>query len=145
MPAGQISQRTLDFLSQLRKPVRERSVSGLTEQECNDRDWFQSNDATFRAVEREWNAFVGAASEAFTRGDWTLPVYPAKNLVYRIYRDVRCVDDVSYALTVQLQQRQDAVQDQHERVVQPHRSQRCAALLVSPLTCRAMCAVHSGP
>ena len=77
VPAGQISQRTLTFLGQLRKP------------ECNDREWFQSNDATFRAVEREWNAFVARASEDFTRGDWSLPVFPAKDLIYRIYRDVR--------------------------------------------------------
>lgn len=88
-------QGTVDFLGKLRRP------------EFNDRDWFQSNDATFRAVEREWcsnsiarfslswcrNAFVGAASEAFTKGDWTLPVFPPKDLIYRIYRDVRFSKD----------------------------------------------------
>jgi hypothetical protein len=74
---GQIGARTLDFLEK------------LTHEEFQDRDWFSENDAWYRQSWAQWNAFVDAVQPELQKADDTLPVLPARDLVHRIYRDVR--------------------------------------------------------
>lgn len=41
----------------------------------------------------QWQDFVGAVQTEFQRGDWSIPELPAKELIHRIYRDVRFSQD----------------------------------------------------
>ncbi|RPD61779.1 hypothetical protein L227DRAFT_574263 [Lentinus tigrinus ALCF2SS1-6] len=77
VPAGQISKNTLDFLSELRKP------------ECNDREWYP----VYRLAESEWKAFVEHFTDLLVDADVQIPHLPPKDVVYRIYRDVRFSND----------------------------------------------------
>ncbi|GAA6027313.1 hypothetical protein JCM8097_002584 [Rhodosporidiobolus ruineniae] len=70
-----ILQSTLDFLAQLAKN--------------NDREWFQEHGHAFLNFKTFVTAWVPKATEA----DWSLPHLPAKDLVQRIYRDVRFSKD----------------------------------------------------
>ncbi|RPD75971.1 hypothetical protein L226DRAFT_485028 [Lentinus tigrinus ALCF2SS1-7] len=81
VPAGQISKNTLDFLSELRKP------------ECNDREWFKLHEPVYRLAESEWKAFVEHFTDLLVDADVQIPHLPPKDVVYRIYRDVRFSND----------------------------------------------------
>ncbi|KAL7007914.1 hypothetical protein EMMF5_002561 [Cystobasidiomycetes sp. EMM_F5] len=59
----------------------------------NDREWFAKNDARYRHALKNWQDFVGAVQTEFQRGDWSIPELPAKELIHRIYRDVRFSQD----------------------------------------------------
>ncbi|KAI0049917.1 hypothetical protein FA95DRAFT_1594211 [Auriscalpium vulgare] len=81
VPPGQISQNTFDFLAELRKP------------ECNDREWFKLHEPVFRLAETEWKDFVDKFTDAITAVDPQVPPLPSKDVIYRIYRDVRFSHD----------------------------------------------------
>ncbi|GJE93436.1 CDC45 and DUF2461 domain-containing protein [Phanerochaete sordida] len=81
VPPGQISQNTLDFLLQLTKP------------ECNDREWFKMHEPVWRAAEKEWKDFVEAFTDVLVANDAQIPFLPPKDVVHRIYRDVRFSND----------------------------------------------------
>ncbi|OJT04034.1 hypothetical protein TRAPUB_5270 [Trametes pubescens] len=81
VPPGQISKNTLDFLSQLKKP------------ECNDREWFKLHEPVYRLAESEWKAFVEEFTDLLVEVDPQIPHLPPKDVIHRIYRDVRFSND----------------------------------------------------
>lgn len=81
VPPGQISQHSFDFLSQLKKP------------ECNDREWFRLHEPVFRLAETEFKLFIENLTDLFTTVDPQIPPLPPKDVIYRIYRDVRFSND----------------------------------------------------
>ncbi|KAH9474460.1 hypothetical protein JR316_0012919 [Psilocybe cubensis] len=81
VPPGQISQNTLDFLSNLKKP------------ECNDREWFKLHEPVYRLAEKEWNHFVEAFTDILAEVDPQIPHLPPKDVIHRIYRDIRFSND----------------------------------------------------
>ncbi|EKM57150.1 uncharacterized protein PHACADRAFT_92896 [Phanerochaete carnosa HHB-10118-sp] len=88
VPPGQISQNTLDFLAQLKKP------------ECNDREWYVTSIVMFtgpqpvwRVAEKEWKDFVEAFTDVLVANDPQIPYLPPKDAIHRIYRDVRFSND----------------------------------------------------
>ncbi|KAI9633604.1 uncharacterized protein MKK02DRAFT_28411 [Dioszegia hungarica] len=81
VPPGRISQNTLNFLKNMQIPER------------NDRDWFRSHEPAFRQAEKEWQAFVGLVQLKMHEADSQVPILPPKDLIHRIYRDVRFSSD----------------------------------------------------
>ncbi|WWC65166.1 uncharacterized protein I303_107780 [Kwoniella dejecticola CBS 10117] len=81
VPPGRISQNTLNFLKNLQIPER------------NDREWFRSHEPAFRQAENEWKAFVGTVQLKFHEADDEVPILPPKDIIHRIYRDVRFSSD----------------------------------------------------
>ncbi|KAF8634987.1 hypothetical protein AX15_000602 [Amanita polypyramis BW_CC] len=81
VPPGRISRNTFDFLTKLKDP------------ECNDRQWFKLHDPVFRQAEKEWKDFVDKFTELLVEADPQIPYLPAKDVVHRIYRDVRFSND----------------------------------------------------
>ncbi|KAK6906757.1 hypothetical protein I203_100744 [Kwoniella mangroviensis CBS 8507] len=81
VPPGRISQNTLNFLKNLQIPER------------NDREWFRSHEPSFRQAENEWKAFVGTVQMKFHEADDEVPILPPKDIIHRIYRDVRFSSD----------------------------------------------------
>ncbi|KJA21364.1 hypothetical protein HYPSUDRAFT_216455 [Hypholoma sublateritium FD-334 SS-4] len=81
VPPGQISKNTLDFLSKLGDPA------------CNDRDWFKLHEPVYRVAEKEWKDFVEAFTDVLVDVDSQIPHLPPKDLIHRIYRDVRFSND----------------------------------------------------
>ena len=59
----------------------------------NQRTWLKMHDADFRQSERDFKSFVEAVTEKLTEKDETIPELPPKDLVFRIYRDVRFSSD----------------------------------------------------
>ncbi|PCH36828.1 hypothetical protein WOLCODRAFT_92144 [Wolfiporia cocos MD-104 SS10] len=77
VPPGRISRNTLDFLKQLQRP------------ECNDREWCP----VYRLAESEWKAFVDEFTPRLVDADPQIPHLPARDVIHRIYRDVRFSND----------------------------------------------------
>jgi uncharacterized protein (TIGR02453 family) len=59
----------------------------------NERSWLKLHDKDFRQSEKDWKSFVDQMTEKLTEVDDTLPELPAKDIVFRIYRDVRFSND----------------------------------------------------
>lgn len=59
----------------------------------NERAWLKVHDRDFRQSEKDWKSFVEAVTERLTEKDETIPDLPPKDLVFRIYRDVRFSSD----------------------------------------------------
>ncbi|KAK0924473.1 hypothetical protein LTR91_020117 [Friedmanniomyces endolithicus] len=51
------------------------------------------NDAEFRQAEKDWHSFVEQLTERLAAIDDTIPELPVKDVVFRIYRDVRFSPD----------------------------------------------------
>ncbi|KAJ7628657.1 hypothetical protein FB45DRAFT_918896 [Roridomyces roridus] len=81
VPKGCVSQNTFDFLSQLKDP------------KCNDREWFKLHDPVFRQAEKEWQGFIEVFTDLLVEADDQIPPLPPKDVVHRIYRDVRFSND----------------------------------------------------
>ncbi|TFK21201.1 hypothetical protein FA15DRAFT_672761 [Coprinopsis marcescibilis] len=88
VPPGQISQNTMDFLNRLKDPA------------CNDREWCVESDGwvmmvepVYRVAEKEWKDFVEAFTDVLVGVDPQVPPLPTKDVVHRIYRDVRFSND----------------------------------------------------
>ncbi|KAI0672195.1 hypothetical protein C8Q78DRAFT_1025724 [Trametes maxima] len=77
VPPGQISKNTLNFLSELKKP------------ECNDREWYP----VYRLAESEWKAFIEQFTDLLVEVDPQIPHLPPKDVIHRIYRDIRFSND----------------------------------------------------
>ncbi|TFK84362.1 hypothetical protein K466DRAFT_527456 [Polyporus arcularius HHB13444] len=88
VPPGQISKNTLDFLSELKKP------------ECNDREWFKLHEPVYRLAETEWKAFVEHFTDLLSEADPQIPPLPPKDVIHRIYRDIRFSNDKTPYKTV---------------------------------------------
>ncbi|KAK0282268.1 hypothetical protein LTR35_000675 [Friedmanniomyces endolithicus] len=59
----------------------------------NNREWLKMNDAEFRQAEKDWHSFVEQLTERLAAIDDTIPELPVKDVVFRIYRDVRFSPD----------------------------------------------------
>ncbi|KAK5691354.1 hypothetical protein LTR17_025661 [Elasticomyces elasticus] len=59
----------------------------------NNREWLKVNDAEFRQAEKDWHSFVEKLTERLGEIDETVPELPVKDVVFRIYRDVRFSPD----------------------------------------------------
>ncbi|KAI9709961.1 MAG: hypothetical protein M1820_003039 [Bogoriella megaspora] len=59
----------------------------------NDREWLKMNDPEFRQAERDFKSFAEALSTKITELDGTVPELPFKDIVFRIYRDIRFTSD----------------------------------------------------
>ena len=59
----------------------------------NDRAWLKVHDKDFRQSENDWKSFVDSLTEKLTEKDETIPELPPKDLVFRIYRDIRFSSD----------------------------------------------------
>jgi uncharacterized protein (DUF2461 family) len=51
------------------------------------------NDADFRQAEKDWYSFVEKITERLTEIDETIPELPVKDVIFRIYRDIRFSKD----------------------------------------------------
>lgn len=81
VPAGQISQNTLNFLAELKVP------------EQNDREWFKLHEPVYRLAEQEWKDFVEQFTDDLIEVDPQIPPLPPKDVIHRIYRDIRFSND----------------------------------------------------
>ncbi|TYJ52282.1 hypothetical protein B9479_007125 [Cryptococcus floricola] len=79
--AGEISKNTLNFLKNLQLPER------------NDREWFKSHEPAFRQAEKEWTTFVTTMQMKLHEIDDEIPILPPRDIIHRIYRDVRFSSD----------------------------------------------------
>lgn len=70
---------TLEFLKDLKKN--------------NDRMWLKAHDPDYRQSWKDWESFVESLTEKIAEVDETIPELPPKDLVFRIYRDVRFSSD----------------------------------------------------
>ncbi|KAK0540835.1 hypothetical protein OC842_000288 [Tilletia horrida] len=78
VPATQVSPHLFNLLKDLQDPAK------------NDRDWFKERDKLWRYCEKTWLDFIETLTEkVMEKGDDTIPYLPAKDITYRIYRDVR--------------------------------------------------------
>ncbi|KAL5341484.1 hypothetical protein BJX70DRAFT_386755 [Aspergillus crustosus] len=59
----------------------------------NDRQWLKAHDPDYRASKKDWDTFVEALTEKVIEQDCTIPELPAKDLVFRIHRDIRFSKD----------------------------------------------------
>ncbi|KAI9838975.1 MAG: hypothetical protein M1819_004183 [Sarea resinae] len=59
----------------------------------NDREWLKMHDADYRAAQKDWNSFVEKLTEQVIEKDDTIPELPVKDIVFRIYRDIRFSPD----------------------------------------------------
>jgi uncharacterized protein (TIGR02453 family) len=59
----------------------------------NDRQWLKMHDPDYRTSWKDWESFVETLSEKVAEVDETVPELPPKDLVFRIYRDVRFSPD----------------------------------------------------
>ncbi|KAL6239572.1 hypothetical protein BDW75DRAFT_121777 [Aspergillus navahoensis] len=59
----------------------------------NERQWLKAHDADYRASKKDWDTFVETLTEKVIEQDNTIPELPAKDLVFRIHRDIRFSKD----------------------------------------------------
>ncbi|KAK5198895.1 hypothetical protein LTR92_001366 [Exophiala xenobiotica] len=59
----------------------------------NDREWLKMHDPDYRESWKDWQGFVEALTEKISEIDETIPELPPKDLVFRIYRDIRFSSD----------------------------------------------------
>ncbi|KAF5364501.1 hypothetical protein D9757_011960 [Collybiopsis confluens] len=81
VPPGQISQNSIDFLQNLADPDR------------NDRQWFKLHEPVFRLAEKEFKDFIESFTEVLSEVDPHVPILPPKDVIHRIYRDIRFSND----------------------------------------------------
>uniref|UniRef100_D8Q672 Uncharacterized protein n=1 Tax=Schizophyllum commune (strain H4-8 / FGSC 9210) TaxID=578458 RepID=D8Q672_SCHCM len=93
VPPGQISQNTLEFLGHMKDP------------KCNNREWCVTlpsecvasdtpiAEPVYRVAEKEWKDFVEAFTDAIIEVDPEVPPLPPKDVIHRIYRDIRFSND----------------------------------------------------
>ncbi|KIL66561.1 hypothetical protein M378DRAFT_123710 [Amanita muscaria Koide BX008] len=87
VPPGRISKNTLDFLTKLK------------DKECNDRGWCVSpcssplHEPVYRQAEKEFRDFIERFTDLLIEADPQIPHLPPKDVVHRIYRDVRFSND----------------------------------------------------
>ncbi|KAH7013513.1 hypothetical protein EDB80DRAFT_863465 [Ilyonectria destructans] len=59
----------------------------------NRRPWLKSHDAEYRRALKDWESFVMRTTETVIDVDETIPELPAKDVIFRIYRDTRFSKD----------------------------------------------------
>lgn len=76
---GKIHPNTMEFLRDLKKN--------------NDREWLKAHDPDFRQSWKDFENFLEALTERIVEIDETIPELPPKDIVFRIYRDIRFSKD----------------------------------------------------
>ncbi|USP81083.1 hypothetical protein yc1106_08357 [Curvularia clavata] len=59
----------------------------------NDRSWLKLHDPDFRVAFQDFTTFAEKVSEKVIEADETIPELPVKDVIYRIYRDIRFSKD----------------------------------------------------
>ncbi|KUI53588.1 hypothetical protein VP1G_00886 [Cytospora mali] len=59
----------------------------------NRREWLKSNDEEYRRSLHDWNSYVETLMEKVIATDPTIPELPLKDIIFRIYRDIRFSKD----------------------------------------------------
>ncbi|KAI2772745.1 hypothetical protein F4815DRAFT_416326 [Daldinia loculata] len=59
----------------------------------NERSWLKSHDEEYRRSLKDWESFVETLSEKIIEADETIPWLPVKDVIFRIYRDIRFSKD----------------------------------------------------
>ncbi|KAH7361258.1 hypothetical protein BKA66DRAFT_514747 [Pyrenochaeta sp. MPI-SDFR-AT-0127] len=59
----------------------------------NERQWLKLHDPDYRAALQDFTTFTEQVSEKVIEADETIPELPVKDVIYRIYRDVRFSKD----------------------------------------------------
>ncbi|KAI3394516.1 hypothetical protein diail_2605 [Diaporthe ilicicola] len=59
----------------------------------NKRSWLKSNDPEYRRSLQDWNSYVETLTDKIIAADPTIPELPLKDVVFRIYRDIRFSND----------------------------------------------------
>ncbi|CEN61914.1 hypothetical protein ASPCAL08559 [Aspergillus calidoustus] len=55
----------------------------------NNRDWFKSHEREFRRAMKDWETFVETLTPKIIAFDGTIPELPPRDIIFRIYRDLR--------------------------------------------------------
>ncbi|KAI9932599.1 hypothetical protein MW887_008844 [Aspergillus wentii] len=55
----------------------------------NNRAWFKSHDREFKRAMKDWESFVATLTPKIIAFDSTVPELPPRDIIFRIYRDVR--------------------------------------------------------
>lgn len=77
--SGKIHPNTMEFLKDLKRN--------------NDRDWLKAHDPDYRQSWKDWESMVESLTEKIGEIDDTIPELPPKDVVFRIYRDIRFSSD----------------------------------------------------
>ncbi|KAI2633065.1 hypothetical protein GGS26DRAFT_555158 [Hypomontagnella submonticulosa] len=59
----------------------------------NKRSWLKAHDKEYRRSLKDWESFVTTLTEKIVEADETIPELPIKDVVFRIYRDIRFSKD----------------------------------------------------
>ncbi|KAI1310597.1 hypothetical protein F5Y03DRAFT_23368 [Xylaria venustula] len=59
----------------------------------NKRSWLKMHDPEYRRSLKDWESFVGTLTERIIEADETIPELPLKDVIFRIYRDIRFSKD----------------------------------------------------
>ncbi|KAI2610358.1 uncharacterized protein GGS25DRAFT_257400 [Hypoxylon fragiforme] len=59
----------------------------------NNRNWLRANDEEYRRAWKDWESFVETITEKIIEADETIPELPVKDVIFRIYRDIRFSKD----------------------------------------------------
>ncbi|RYP89506.1 hypothetical protein DL770_004376 [Monosporascus sp. CRB-9-2] len=59
----------------------------------NKRSWLKMHDPEYRRSLKDWESFVETLTERIAAADDTIPELPLKDVIFRIYRDIRFTKD----------------------------------------------------
>ncbi|KAL1845239.1 hypothetical protein VTK73DRAFT_825 [Phialemonium thermophilum] len=59
----------------------------------NTRPWLKSHDGEYRRSLKDWESFVETMTQKIIEADETIPELPIKDVIFRIYRDIRFSND----------------------------------------------------
>ncbi|KAH6610586.1 glycoside hydrolase family 92 [Trichoderma cornu-damae] len=59
----------------------------------NKRTWLKSHDGEYRRALKDWQSFVETTTQTLIEVDDTIPELPAKDVIFRIHRDIRFSKD----------------------------------------------------
>ncbi|RYO90443.1 hypothetical protein DL764_008449 [Monosporascus ibericus] len=59
----------------------------------NKRSWLKMHDPEYRRSLKDWESFVETLTERIAEADDTIPELPLKDVIFRIYRDIRFTKD----------------------------------------------------
>ncbi|KAI0434209.1 hypothetical protein F5Y09DRAFT_337891 [Xylaria sp. FL1042] len=59
----------------------------------NKRSWLKMHDKEYRRSQKDWESFVETLTEKIIEADETIPELPLKDVIFRIYRDIRFSKD----------------------------------------------------
>ncbi|KAJ2968149.1 hypothetical protein NUW58_g10283 [Xylaria curta] len=59
----------------------------------NKRSWLKSHDPEYRRALKDWESFVETLTQKIIDADETIPELPLKDVIFRIYRDIRFSKD----------------------------------------------------